>query len=100
MNSENEDSRDGTILTMPGQMQQLAQLQHGNHGNRQQPNAEQHQQRPRQQLPPVGHIRPPRRAISNPRRQRGPRQINQSDEIDVSIYGSFSKNVAFPVHLC
>lgn len=102
--SETEDSRDGTTLTIPWQMQQLAQLQHENHGNRQQPNTEQSQQiddtvwippgqqifipnnqQPRhQQLLPVGHIRPPRRALLNPRRQRGPRQIHQSDEIDNS----------------
>jgi len=90
---------------MPWPRQQRTQFQRI-HGNQQQPNTEQRQQvddtvwippdqqifipnnqqqQRHQQLPPVGHIRPPRRAIFNPLRQRGPRQINQSAEIDVSI---------------
>ena len=106
MNSEDEDNRDGTILRIPWQRQRLAQLQHG---YRQQPNTEQRQQvddtvlippdqqiampnnqqqqrrHQHQQLPSVGHIRPPRRAVFNPLRQREPMQIHQLAEIHVSI---------------
>jgi len=30
----------------------------------------------------------------------GPLTLNINQSISMSIYGSFSKNVAFPVHLC
>ena len=57
--SSDSGNRDGTILPIPWQ-------------------------RRHQQLPSVGHFRPPRRAIFNPLRQRGRMQIHQSAEIDNS----------------
>ena len=98
---------------MPWQRRRLPQLQHG---HRRQPNTEQRQQvddtvlippdqqivmpnnqqqqrrHQHQQLPSVGHFRPPRRAIFNPLRQRGRMQIHQSAEIDVSIANMLHKH--------